>query len=60
MVIEDLYVYYGDNYVIKGVDLIFLENKVIVLIGLFGCGKFIYLRVLNWMNDEIDGCCMEG
>lgn len=23
------------------------------MIGFFGCGKFIYLCLLNWMNDLI-------
>lgn len=60
MATEDLHVYYGDNHAIKGVDLTFPENKVTALIGPSGCGKSTYLRALNRMNDEIDGCRMEG
>lgn len=50
---NDLYVWYGDNEVIKGVDLEFEKNKIIVLIGFFGCGKFMYFCFLNCMNDGI-------
>ncbi|SQC62446.1 Phosphate import ATP-binding protein PstB 3 [Listeria fleischmannii subsp. fleischmannii] len=60
MATKDLHVYYGDNHAIKGVDLLFPENKVTALIGPSGCGKSTYLRALNRMNDEIEGCRMEG
>lgn len=60
MATEDLHVYYGDNHAIKGVDLAFPENQVTALIGPSGCGKSTYLRALNRMNEEIDGCRMEG
>ncbi len=60
MATNDLHVYYGDNHAIKGVDLVFPENQVTALIGPSGCGKSTYLRALNRMNDEIEGCRMEG
>lgn len=60
MATNDLHVYYGDNHAIQGVDLEFHENQVTALIGPSGCGKSTYLRALNRMNDEIDGCRMEG
>lgn len=60
MATEDLHVYYGDNHAIKGVSLAFPENQVTALIGPSGCGKSTYLRALNRMNEEIDGCRMEG
>lgn len=60
MATEDLHVYYGDNHAIKGVSLPFEKNKVTALIGPSGCGKSTYLRALNRMNNEIDGCRMEG
>lgn len=60
MATEDLHVYYGDNHAIKGVNLAFPENQVTALIGPSGCGKSTYLRALNRMNEEIDGCRMEG
>ncbi|EUJ25578.1 phosphate transporter ATP-binding protein [Listeria floridensis FSL S10-1187] len=60
MATRDLRVFYGENEAIKGVDLAFPENKVTALIGPSGCGKSTYLRALNRMNDEIDGCRMEG
>lgn len=36
------------------------ENKVIVLIGLFGCGKLIFIRMLNRMNDLIEDVIIKG
>lgn len=57
---ENLDVYYGDNHAIKGVSLPFEKNKVTALIGPSGCGKSTYLRSLNRMNNEIQGCRMEG
>ncbi|WP_232057832.1 phosphate ABC transporter ATP-binding protein PstB [Listeria sp. PSOL-1] len=57
---NDLHVYYGENQAIKGVSLGFPVNQVTALIGPSGCGKSTYLRALNRMNDEIDGCKMSG
>jgi phosphate transport system ATP-binding protein len=36
------------------------ENTVTALIGPSGCGKSTYLRLLNRMNDLIDGTKMTG
>lgn len=30
-----------------------MENNVIVIIGFFGCGKFIYIKVLNRMVELV-------
>ena len=39
--------YFGDNYVLKGVDLAVEEHEVICLIGPSGCGKSTLLRCVN-------------
>lgn len=31
-----------------------------VFIGLFGCGKLIFLCCINCMNDLVDSCCIDG
>jgi phosphate transport system ATP-binding protein len=38
----------------------FMKNKVTALIGPSGCGKSTLLRLLNRMNDLIDGTRVEG
>jgi phosphate transport system ATP-binding protein len=38
----------------------FIKNKVSALIGPSGCGKSTLLRLLNRMNDLIDGTRVEG
>ena len=39
--------YFGDNHVLKGVDLAVEEHEVICLIGPSGCGKSTLLRCVN-------------
>lgn len=58
--IKDLNLYYGENYVLKNINIKINEKVIIVLIGLFGCGKFIFLRILNRMNDFIENVKIEG
>lgn len=57
---QDVKVYYGDTQAIKGINLDIYRNEVIAFIGPSGCGKSTFLRVLNRMNDTIDGCRVEG
>ncbi|MCD6570480.1 MAG: phosphate ABC transporter ATP-binding protein, partial [Deltaproteobacteria bacterium] len=52
--------YYGDFRALKDVDMKFEKNKVTALIGPSGCGKSTFLRLLNRMNDLIDGIKVEG
>jgi phosphate transport system ATP-binding protein len=57
---QDVKVFYGDTQAIKGINLDIYRNEVIAFIGPSGCGKSTFLRVLNRMNDTIDGCRVEG
>ncbi|MBS4174065.1 phosphate ABC transporter ATP-binding protein PstB [Bacillus sp. FJAT-49736] len=57
---KDINVYYGKNQAIHKVSLPFYKNQVTALIGPSGCGKSTFLRSINRMNDEIQGCRMEG
>lgn len=52
--------FYGDNHVIKGVNMDIAPNTVTAFIGPSGCGKSTFLRMLNRMNDYIAGFRMEG
>jgi phosphate transport system ATP-binding protein len=51
---------FGDNHVLRGVDLEVDTHEVVCLIGASGCGKSTLLRTFNRMNDLVDGCRVEG
>lgn len=48
-------VYYDDAHVIKNIDMEVMPNTATAFIGPSGCGKSTFLRLLNRMNDYIDG-----
>jgi phosphate transport system ATP-binding protein len=52
--------YYGDSRALTDISMHFRKNKVTALIGPSGCGKSTLLRLLNRMNDLIDGTRVEG
>lgn len=52
--------YYGDFKALTDVSMDFQKNRVTALIGPSGCGKSTLLRLLNRMNDLIDGTRVEG
>ncbi len=52
--------YYSDFHALKNINLEVEQNKVVALIGPSGCGKSTFLRLLNRMNDLIDGTRMTG
>jgi phosphate transport system ATP-binding protein len=52
--------YYGQARALTDITMNFRKNKVSALIGPSGCGKSTLLRLLNRMNDLIDGTRVEG
>lgn len=52
--------YYGSFRALTDVTMNFEKNRVTALIGPSGCGKSTLLRLLNRMNDLIDGTRVEG
>jgi len=52
--------YYGSFRALTDVTMDFEKNHVTALIGPSGCGKSTLLRLLNRMNDLIDGTRVEG
>ncbi len=52
--------YYSNFKALEDVTMNFERNKVTALIGPSGCGKSTLLRLLNRMNDLIDGTRVEG
>jgi phosphate transport system ATP-binding protein len=52
--------FYGQVRALTDISMKFEKNKVTALIGPSGCGKSTLLRLLNRMNDLIDGTRVEG
>ncbi|MBU1706531.1 phosphate ABC transporter ATP-binding protein [bacterium] len=58
--VENVDFYYGTTKALSDVSMRVLPQKVTALIGPSGCGKTTFLRILNRMNDTIDGTRMTG
>jgi phosphate transport system ATP-binding protein len=58
--LNKVYFYYGQSQALTDITMNFRKNKVSALIGPSGCGKSTLLRLLNRMNDLIDGTRVEG
>ncbi|MGB5218645.1 MAG: phosphate ABC transporter ATP-binding protein PstB [Smithella sp.] len=58
--INNVNFYYGPTRALTDISMKFVKNKVTALIGPSGCGKSTLLRLLNRMNDLIDGTRVEG
>lgn len=52
--------YYNDFHALKNINMEIERNSVTALIGPSGCGKSTFLRLLNRMNDLIDGIRLTG
>jgi phosphate transport system ATP-binding protein len=57
---RDLNFWYGDRQALFNISLQVPDRSVLALIGPSGCGKSTFLRVLNRMNDLIDGTRQTG
>jgi phosphate transport system ATP-binding protein len=58
--IRHLDLYYGRFHALKNINVSFARQRITSLIGPSGCGKSTLLRVLNRMNDLIDGVSITG
>lgn len=58
--VSNLNLFYGDFQALKDININIVEKKITALIGPSGCGKSTFLRVLNRMNDLIEGCSITG
>lgn len=52
--------WYGEYKALDSVSLALERNQVLALIGPSGCGKSTFLRLLNRMNDFVEGFRLEG
>lgn len=58
--VEGLNFYYREEQALKEINIDIEENRITALVGPSGCGKTTFLRVLNRMNDLIEGARVEG
>ncbi len=58
--VEHLNFYYGNNQVLKDINLNIYKNKITALIGPSGCGKTTFLRCFNRMHDLYKNNRYEG
>jgi phosphate transport system ATP-binding protein len=52
--------YFGDNHVVKDVNIDIPRNNVIAVMGPSGCGKTTFLRGINRMHELIPGATAKG
>ena len=52
--------YFGDNHVVKNVNMEIARNKAIAVMGPSGCGKTTFLRGINRMHELIPGATANG
>ena len=53
--IKNLHKYFGDNEVLKGIDLNIEQGEVVVIIGPSGSGKSTFLRTMNLLEEPTMG-----
>jgi len=58
--VKGLSAWFGDNQVLKGVDLTIAPNAVTAIIGPSGCGKSTFIRCLNRMHETVAGARVTG
>ena len=60
IVFKDFDLWYGDNHVLKNINIAIKNNIVTAFMGPSGCGKSTLLRCIDRMNDIIPICRTEG
>ncbi len=53
--LETVHKYFGENHVLKGVDLSVAPGEVVVVIGPSGSGKSTLLRCMNLLEEPTEG-----
>lgn len=57
---KNMNLWYGANHALKDINIALPERQITALIGPSGCGKSTFLKLLNRMNDLVEGCRIEG
>ena len=60
IVFKEFNLWYGDNHVLRDIDIAIKSNVVTAFMGPSGCGKSTLLRSVDRMNDIIPSCRTEG
>jgi len=58
--VKDCNLWYSDFHALKDINIEIEEKEVTAFIGPSGCGKSTFLKILNRMNDLVEGCRIEG
>jgi phosphate transport system ATP-binding protein len=58
--VRNLSIFFGDNHVLKRVNLDVIPRAVTAIIGPSGCGKSTFLRALNRMHELVPNARREG
>ena len=53
--LENVHKWFGDNHVLRGIDLEIYPQEVVVLIGPSGSGKSTLLRTINMLEEPTEG-----
>ncbi|OJW81877.1 MAG: phosphate ABC transporter ATP-binding protein [Bacteroidetes bacterium 46-16] len=57
---KDFNAYFGDNHVVKNVNIEIPQNNVVAVMGPSGCGKTTFLRCINRMHELIPNANCSG
>ncbi|MBS1584201.1 MAG: phosphate ABC transporter ATP-binding protein [Bacteroidetes bacterium] len=57
---RDFNAYFGDNHVVKNVNIEIPHNNVVAVMGPSGCGKTTFLRCINRMHELIPAATCSG
>lgn len=57
---KNVNLYYGSFQALKDINMQIHEKEITAFIGPSGCGKSTFLKILNRMNDFVEGCVVEG
>jgi len=60
IIFKDFNLWYGNNHVLKNINIAIKNNIVTAFMGPSGCGKSTLLRCIDRMNDIIPICRTEG
>jgi phosphate transport system ATP-binding protein len=60
LIVRNVNLYYGDFQALRDISLEIPACAITAIIGPSGCGKSSFIRVLNRMNDIINGAKVEG
>jgi phosphate transport system ATP-binding protein len=60
IIIRNLNLWFGENHVLKNINMSIPEKLITAIMGPSGCGKSTFLRCLNRMNDLIEGTKISG